>query len=98
MIRFLVVEPSHPGSNSRFGMGVAYLRLIILSVVGDVPVNSEALLVTDFMILKTKPIESFEGAHRVWACVRVFIGGTHMCMSICVCTVFPKKTFCKTYT
>ena len=43
MVRFLVVEPTHPGSNPRFDVGVAYLRLIILSVVGDVPVDSEAL-------------------------------------------------------
>jgi hypothetical protein len=32
-----------PGSNFRFDVGVAYLRLIILSVVGDVPVDSETL-------------------------------------------------------
>jgi hypothetical protein len=44
MVRFLVVEPTHPGSNPRFDMGVAYLRLIILSVVGDIPVNSETLV------------------------------------------------------
>jgi hypothetical protein len=38
-----VVEPTHPGSNFRFDMGVAYLRLIILSVVDDVPVDRETL-------------------------------------------------------
>jgi hypothetical protein len=43
MVRFLVVEPTHPGSNLRFNVGVAYLWLIILSVVGDVPVDSETL-------------------------------------------------------
>jgi hypothetical protein len=43
MVRFLMVEPTHPGSNFRFDMGVAYLRLIILSVVDDVPVDRETL-------------------------------------------------------
>jgi hypothetical protein len=43
MVRFLVVEPIHPGSNPRFDVGVAYLRLITLSVVSDVPVDNETL-------------------------------------------------------
>jgi hypothetical protein len=43
MVRFLVVEQIYPDSNFRFGMGVTYLRLIILSVVGDIPVDSETL-------------------------------------------------------
>jgi hypothetical protein len=43
---------------------VLYLRLIILSVGGDVPVDSETLLVTDFVNLKIKPTQSFGGAHR----------------------------------
>jgi hypothetical protein len=59
---------------------------------GNVPVDSEALLVTDFMNLKIKPAQSFGGAHRGKLCVRVFIGvSDHTCMSICVCTVFLKK-------
>jgi hypothetical protein len=71
---------------------VLYLRLIILSVGGDVPVDSETLLVTDFMNLKIKPAQSFEGAHRGRVCVRVFIGvSARACMNICVYTVFPKK-------
>jgi hypothetical protein len=43
MVRFLVVEPTHPGSNPRFDMCVAYLCLIILSVVDNVSVDSETL-------------------------------------------------------
>jgi hypothetical protein len=39
---------------------------------GGVPVDSETLLVTDFMNLKIKPTQSFEGAHRGRVCVRVF--------------------------
>jgi hypothetical protein len=42
-------------------------------VEGDVPVNSDALLVTDFMNLKIKPAQSFRGAHRGRVCVRVCV-------------------------
>jgi hypothetical protein len=59
---------------------------------GDVPIDSDALLVTDFVNLKIKPAQSFEDAHRGRVCVRVFIGvSARTCMSICVCTVFLKK-------
>jgi hypothetical protein len=69
-----------------------YLLLIILSVGGDVPVDSEALLVTDFVNLKIKLTQSFRGAHRGRVCVRVLIGvSARTCMSIYVCTVFLKK-------
>jgi hypothetical protein len=37
-----MVELSHPGSNPKFNMGVLYLRLIIRSVVVDVPIDGEA--------------------------------------------------------
>jgi hypothetical protein len=69
---------------------VLYLRLIILSVGGDVPVDSEALLVTDFINLKIKSVQSFECAHKARVYVYVFIWvDAHMCMSIyCV----SKKT------
>jgi hypothetical protein len=71
---------------------VLHLRLIILSVGGDVPVDSEAFLVTDFVNFKIKPAQSYECAHRGRMCVRVFIGvSAHTCMSIYVCTVFLKK-------
>jgi hypothetical protein len=43
MVRFLVMKPTHAGSNPRFNMGVAYLRLIILLVVDDVPIDNETL-------------------------------------------------------
>jgi hypothetical protein len=73
---------------------VLYLRLIILSVGGDVPIDSKTLLVTDFMNLKIKPTQSFRCAHISRMCVRVFIGvSAHTCMSIYVCTVFLKKRF-----
>jgi hypothetical protein len=38
-----VVKPTNPGLNPRFDVDVAYLRLIILSVLDDVLVDSETL-------------------------------------------------------
>jgi hypothetical protein len=61
---------------------------------GDVPIDSEALLETDFVNLKIKPTQSFRGDHRVRMCVRVFIGvDAHTYISICVCTAFLKNRF-----
>jgi hypothetical protein len=58
----------------------------------DVPIDSETLLVIDFVNLKIKPAQSFRGAHRGRVCVRVLIGvSARMCMSIYVCIVFLKK-------
>jgi hypothetical protein len=69
-----------------------HLRLIILSVGGDISVDSDTLLVTDFVNLKIKPAQSFRGAHRSRVCMCVFIGvSAHTCMNICVSTVFLKK-------
>jgi hypothetical protein len=61
-------------------------------VEGDVPVNSETLLVIDFMNLKIKLTQSFGGVHKGMMCMRVFIGmSARTCMSICVYTIFIKK-------
>jgi hypothetical protein len=69
-----------------------YIQLIILSVRGDVSVDSETLLVADFVNLTIKPVQSFRGAHKGRVCIRMFIRvSAHMCMSICVYTVFLKK-------
>jgi hypothetical protein len=58
----------------------------------DVPVDNETLLVTDFVNLKIKLVQSFRSAHRGRVCVHVFIRvSAHTCMSICVYTVFLKK-------
>jgi hypothetical protein len=71
---------------------VLYLWLIILPVGGDISIDSNALLVIDFVNLKIKPAQSFRDAHRNRVCVRVFIGmSAHTCMIICVCTVFLKN-------
>jgi hypothetical protein len=61
---------------------------------GDVPINSETFLVTDFMNLKIKSAQSFKVDYRDMMCVRVLIEvSTHTCMNIYVYTVFLKKIF-----
>jgi hypothetical protein len=42
---------------------VLYLRLIILSVGGDVPVDSEVFLVIDFVNFKIKSAQYFRVTH-----------------------------------
>jgi hypothetical protein len=85
------VKLIHSGLNYIFDMSVIFMTNYFL-VGGDVPVDSEALLVTDFVNLKIKPTQSFRGAHRGRVCVRVFIGvSAHTCISICIYTVFLKK-------
>jgi hypothetical protein len=55
-------------------------------------VDSETLLLTDFVNLKIKPSQSFRCAHKDRVCVCVFIGmSAHTCMSIYVYTEFLKK-------
>ena len=86
LVRFLVVEPAHPGSSLRLGTGARnFLDLFqdltgtILSVVVDVPVDSEVPMVTSES--RDQPAQSLGGAHRGRvACVFV---------SVCVCIVFP---------
>jgi hypothetical protein len=66
---------------------VLHLRLIIVSVGGDVPIDSETLLMIDFMNLKMSA-QSFKDAHRDSVCIHIFIGvSAYTCMSICICIV-----------
>jgi hypothetical protein len=61
-------------------------------VEGDIPIGSDALLVTDFVNLKIKLVQSFGDVHRGRMCVHVFIGvSDHTCMNIYVYTVFLKN-------
>jgi hypothetical protein len=61
----------------------------------DVPIDNEMFLMTDFVNLKIKSTQSFRCAHRGRVYMRAFIGvSVHICMSICVCTVFLKKIIC----
>jgi hypothetical protein len=56
---------------------------------GDVPDDSETLLVTDFVNLKIKSAQSFRSAHMGRMCIYVFIEvSAYICISICVCTNF----------
>jgi hypothetical protein len=41
---------------------------------GDIPIDSDALLVTDFLNLNINLIQSFRCAHNNRICVHVFIG------------------------
>jgi hypothetical protein len=44
MVMFLVVKSTYIDSNFRFDVDVAYLWLIIFSVVDDVSINSDTLM------------------------------------------------------
>jgi hypothetical protein len=48
---------------------VLHLRLIILSVRGDVPIDSKTLLVTDFVNLKIKSAQSFRCDYKSKVCM-----------------------------
>jgi hypothetical protein len=92
LVRFLVIELTHLDLNSRFDMDVVFTVNYFFSGIRR-PIESETLLVTDFVNLKIKPAQSFGGAHRDRMCVAVFIGvSDHTYMSIYVCTVFLKKS------
>jgi hypothetical protein len=59
---------------------------------GDVSIDNEVFLVTDFINLNIKPDQSFGDVHRDIVCVRVFIRvSAHMYISIYVYHVFIKK-------
>jgi hypothetical protein len=91
LIRFLVVKLTYLGSNPRFDMSVVFMTNYFL-VGGDIPVDSESLLITNFVNLKIKSVKSFEGAHRGRMCMSIFIGvNAHTCMSIYICTVSKKR-------
>jgi hypothetical protein len=53
LVRLLVVELTHPDSNSKFDMNVEFTVNYFL-VGGDVSVTSETLLVIEFINLKIK--------------------------------------------
>jgi hypothetical protein len=91
LVRFLVVKLIHTDSNLRFDMGIAFTVNYSFSERRR-PVDSETLLMTDFVNLKIKPTQSFRCAHRGRVCVRVFIWvNAHTCISICVYTLFLEK-------
>jgi hypothetical protein len=73
MVSFFVVESIHLYLNYRFNICIIYLQLIILSVIYDVSIDSDAFLMTDFMNLKIKPTQSFKDTHRGKVYVHIFI-------------------------
>jgi hypothetical protein len=95
VIRFLVVELIYLGLNLRFDMCYIFL-LIILSVGGVVPINSETFLMTNLINLKIKPAQSFKFTHRNRIYVYVFIRVSahiyiYIYINICVYTVLTKE-------
>jgi hypothetical protein len=77
------VELTYPGLNLRFVMCVVFTTNFLVG--GDISVDSEALLVTDFMNLKIKSAQSFRGAHRSRMCVYAFIRmSAYTCINIYV--------------
>jgi hypothetical protein len=94
LVRFLVVELTHLSLNPRFDMCVAFTVNYFFSGRRR-PVDGETLLVTDFVNLKIKPAQSFEGAHRDRVCICVFIGvSARAYINIYVYIVFKKKARC----
>jgi hypothetical protein len=62
---------------------------------GGVPVDSEALLVIDFVNLKIKLTQSFGGAHRGRVCVCVDMGEySYVYKYLCLYCVFKKIPNC----
>jgi hypothetical protein len=86
-----MVKLTYSGLNYRFDMCVVFITNYFL-VGGAVPIESEALLLTDFLNVKIKPVQCFGCTHRVRMYVHVFIGvSAHTYISICVYTVFLKQ-------
>jgi hypothetical protein len=72
LVKFLVVKLIHLVLNTRFDLGVAFTANYF-SVGDDVPIDSEALLMTNFVNLKIKLTQSFGYDHKNKMCVRVFM-------------------------
>jgi hypothetical protein len=72
LIRFLVMELIYPGLNTKFDMNVAFMANYSFSG-RQRSVDSETLLMTDFMNLKIKLTQSFRYAHKVRVCICAFI-------------------------
>jgi hypothetical protein len=81
----------HSDLNLRFDMNIIFMTNYSFSE-RYIPVDSDLFLVTNFVNIKIKPVQSFGGAHKDRVYVHIFIGvSAHMYISICVCTMFLKK-------
>jgi hypothetical protein len=67
-----VVKLNYSDLNSIFNMSITFMVNYFL-VRDDVFVDSETLLMTDFINLKIKAAQSFEYTHKNRICVCVFI-------------------------
>jgi hypothetical protein len=75
LVGLFVVEPAHLGSSPRLDTGfISGFNSAILSVVGDVPVDSEASVVISSISRLAGPTHFFEGAYKGRVCVRAFVG------------------------
>jgi hypothetical protein len=71
---------------------VLYLRLIIFLVGGDILIDNEVLLMTDFMNLKIKSVQSFGCAHRGSMYVCIYRGEcSYMYEYLSLCCVSKKN-------
>jgi hypothetical protein len=90
-VKSLMVELVHSGSNLRVDMSIVF-TVNYFFMGDDVSVYNDALLVTNFVNLKIKTVQSFRYAHKSKICVRVFIGvSARTCIIIYVITVFLNK-------
>jgi hypothetical protein len=90
-VKSLMVELVHSGSNLRVDMSIVF-TVNYFFMGDDVSVYNDALLVTNFVNLKIKMIQSFGYAHKGKVYVRVFIGvSARTCIIIYVITVFLNK-------
>jgi hypothetical protein len=71
-----VVELTHSGLNPRFDMSVAFTANYFFSGIRR-SVDSETLLLTDFMNLKIKVDSIFQCAHRNKIYIHIFIRLSH---------------------
>jgi hypothetical protein len=72
LIGFIMVKLIHSDLNFRFNIDIVFMINYFL-VGGDVPVDSETFLVTDFVNLKIKTTQYFRVAHKIRMCVHIFI-------------------------
>lgn len=98
MVRFLVIEPAHQGSSLRLGTGVRiFINLLqeltgtILSVVGNVPVDSEAHVMTSLIsrIYRFSLLELLIGL-GLHLCIRR-VECTCICECLCLYCALKKK-------
>jgi hypothetical protein len=88
LVKFLVIKLIHSGLNLRFNIGVIFTANYFFSERRCL-IDSETLLMTDFVNLKIKPTQYFRCAHRSMMYIHIFIGvSVHTCINIYVYTVF----------